>query len=105
MTIAFKPGFLKRTGVVTGEDASGYQPPDCTPAPSLSCNHEAPVVTVRRLTPVECARLQGFPDSHINVPWRNRPVTPDGPQYKAYGNSMAVPVMRWIGTRIKEQLV
>ena len=58
---------------------------------------------VRRLTPVECERLQGFPDDYTQIPWRNRPAEncPDGPRYKAMGNSMAVPVMRWIGERIK----
>ena len=57
---------------------------------------------VRRLTPVECERLQGFPDNYTQIPWRNKPAEncPDGPRYKAMGNSMAVPVMRWIGERI-----
>jgi DNA (cytosine-5)-methyltransferase 1 len=55
---------------------------------------------VRRLTPVECERLQGFPDNYTNIPWRNKAEAPDGPRYKAMGNSMAVPVMRWIGERI-----
>jgi DNA (cytosine-5)-methyltransferase 1 len=57
---------------------------------------------VRRLTPVECERLQGFPDNHTRIPWRNKPAEdcPDGPRYKALGNSMAVPCMRWIGERI-----
>ena len=55
---------------------------------------------VRRLTPVECERLQGFPDNYTNIPWRKRPESPDGPRYKAMGNSMAVPVMAWIGRRI-----
>jgi hypothetical protein len=58
-------------------------------------------LTVRRLTPTEYARLQGFPDDHCLIPWRGT-VASDGPQYKAYGNSMAVPVMRWIGERIKQ---
>jgi DNA (cytosine-5)-methyltransferase 1 len=57
---------------------------------------------VRRLTPVECERLQGFPDNYTNIPWRNKSESPDGPRYKALGNSMAVPVMRWIGQRIKQ---
>jgi DNA (cytosine-5)-methyltransferase 1 len=61
-----------------------------------------PAMQVRRLTPVECERLQGFPDGYTNIPWRNKPESPDGPRYKALGNSMAVPVMRWIGERIKE---
>jgi DNA (cytosine-5)-methyltransferase 1 len=55
---------------------------------------------VRRLTPVECERLQGFPDGYTNIPWRNKPESPDGPRYKALGNSWAVPVVRWIGERI-----
>lgn len=54
---------------------------------------------VRRLTPRECERLQGFPDDFTLVPWR-KGMAPDGPRYKALGNSMAVPVMRWVGERI-----
>jgi DNA (cytosine-5)-methyltransferase 1 len=54
---------------------------------------------VRRLTPVECERLQGFKDHYTLIPWRNG-MAPDGPRYKALGNSMAVPVMAWIGRRI-----
>lgn len=54
---------------------------------------------VRRLTPRECDRLQGFPDDYTAVPFRGKPAA-DGPRYKALGNSMAVPVMRWIGKRI-----
>ena len=57
---------------------------------------------VRRLTPTECERLQGFPDNYTNIPWRKKPESPDGPRYKALGNSMAVPVMRWIGERINK---
>jgi DNA (cytosine-5)-methyltransferase 1 len=56
-------------------------------------------MAVRRLTPVECERLQGFPDNYTNIPWRKKPESPDGPRYKAMGNSMAVPVMKWIGKR------
>lgn len=56
---------------------------------------------VRRLTPRECERLQGFPDDFTNIPWRGKPEAPDGPRYKALGNSMAVNVMRWIGRRIE----
>ncbi len=55
---------------------------------------------VRRLTPIECERLQGFPDNYTDIPWRKQPNAPDGPRYKALGNSMAVPVMRWIGSRL-----
>lgn len=64
---------------------------------------------VRRLTPLECERLQGFPDNWTRIPYRGKPaeLCPDGPRYKACGNSMAVPVMRWIGERIQmvEELV
>jgi DNA (cytosine-5)-methyltransferase 1 len=58
---------------------------------------------VRRLTPTECERLQGFPDNYTQIPWRSKAAKdcPDGPRYKAMGNSMAVPVMRWIGERIQ----
>ena len=57
---------------------------------------------VRRLTPRECERLQGFPDDFTQIPWRGKEPEdcPDGPRYKTLGNSMAVPVMRWIGERI-----
>lgn len=59
---------------------------------------------VRRLTPLECERLQGMPDGHTLVPYRGKPAEecPDGPRYKAVGNSMAVPVMRWIGERMQQ---
>ena len=58
---------------------------------------------VRRLTPVECERLQGFPDDYTRIPWRGKPAEdcPDGPRYRALGNSMACNVMRWIGRRIE----
>jgi DNA (cytosine-5)-methyltransferase 1 len=70
-----------------------------------TCGGNVPLVgamAVRRLTPNECYRLQGFPDNWGNIPWKGKPEgqAPDGPQYKACGNSMAVPVMRWIGERI-----
>ena len=55
---------------------------------------------VRRLIPVECARLQGFADNHCQITYRGRPAA-DGPQYKGYGNSMAVPVVAWILDRIR----
>ena len=104
-------------------------------APTLTCNHEAPIVVngrqdpcvsdtafalgcqhngtdnvllgshaLRRLTPREGERLQGMPDDHTRIPWRGRPADdcPDGLRYKAIGNSMAVPVMRWIGERMRQ---
>jgi DNA (cytosine-5)-methyltransferase 1 len=66
----------------------------------------AAAMQVRRLTPVECERLQGFPDNYTAIPWRKKPASecPDGPRYKALGNSWAVPVVRWIGARIQEHI-
>jgi DNA (cytosine-5)-methyltransferase 1 len=58
-------------------------------------------MAVRRLTPRECERLQGFPDDYTLIPYRGKPAA-DGPRYKALGNSMAVPVMRWLGERIQK---
>jgi DNA (cytosine-5)-methyltransferase 1 len=72
---------------------------------AATSNNLAAVATamqVRRLTPVECERLQGFLDGYTNIPWRKKPESPDGPRYKALGNSMAVPVMAWIGKRIQQ---
>ena len=59
---------------------------------------------IRRLTPLECERLQGFPDNYTQIEWKGKPKDqcPDSHRYKAIGNSMAVPVMRWIGERIKK---
>jgi DNA (cytosine-5)-methyltransferase 1 len=73
------------------------------PSFTLQAAHSHAVATqsaVRRLTPRECERLQGFPDDYTLVPHRNKPMS-DGPRYKALGNSMAVPVMHWIGKRIQ----
>lgn len=60
-------------------------------------------ILVRRLTPLECERLQGFHDGYTLIAWKGKPADecPDGPRYKAIGNSMAVPVMRWLGERIE----
>jgi len=77
---------------------------DGDPAPTLTKAHGQGVaigMAVRRLTPVECERLQGFPNNYTDIQLNGRP-TPDGPRYKALGNSMAVPVMAWIGKRIQE---
>jgi DNA (cytosine-5)-methyltransferase 1 len=61
-------------------------------------------MAVRRLTPRECERLQGFPDDYTAIAWRKKSAAdcPDGPRYKALGNSWAVPVVRWIGQRIAD---
>lgn len=58
-------------------------------------------VLLRRVTPRECERLQGFPDDWTAITYRGKPAS-DGPRYKALGNSMAVNVMRWIGLRIQQ---
>lgn len=73
---------------------------------TLDTSHTAHAVThrndVRRLMPVEYERLQGFPDHHTRIPWRGKPEQdcPDSPRYKVLGNSMPVPVIRWLGERI-----
>lgn len=100
--ISFQPSNLCRQA---GAD------PSTTTFPTLKCDagdqapHVAHPMAVRRLTPNECLRLQGFPDGWTNIPWKGKPEgqAPDGPQYKCAGNSFAVPVVRWIGTRIAAQ--
>ena len=81
------------------------QAPTLTSAMGAGGGH-VPIVSmaVRRLTPVECERLQGFSDGYTNIPWRKAAESPDGPRYKALGNSWAVPVVRWIGKRIQERI-
>ena len=61
--------------------------------------------TVRRLLPVECERLMGFPDNHTRIPWKGKPEEecPDAPRYKVCGNSMCVNVIAWVGQRIQRQ--
>lgn len=67
---------------------------------------ESASLRVRRLTPVECERLQGMPDNHTQIPWRGKPAEqcPDGPRYKAIGNSKAVDVVKWLGVRIANEI-
>lgn len=82
-----------------GSGARGY------PDPSDGNGHSmvGTAMSVRRLTPTECERLQGFPDGYTAIPWRRKPADqcPDGPRYKALGNSMATNCMEWIGERIR----
>lgn len=102
---AFKAGQGAKAG---GIGYAEEQSPTLTSASSGT--NLAPAVmhgeAVRRLTPIECERLQGFPDNHTLIGWRGKDADecPDGPRYKAIGNSMAVPVMRWIGERIAAAL-
>jgi DNA (cytosine-5)-methyltransferase 1 len=96
MPIAF-PANLSGTQCASSENLS----------PSMGSKNPTAVtasMAVRRLTPVECERLQGFPDNYTNIPWRKATEAPDGPRYKALGNSWAVPVVRWIGERIQDQI-
>lgn len=67
---------------------------------SIPHNHIVSDAAVRRLMPRECERLQGFPDDYTLIRYRGKPAA-DGPRYKAIGNSMAVPIMRWILSRIE----
>jgi DNA (cytosine-5)-methyltransferase 1 len=83
-------------GMNGGGLSEGFAPPLNTNEPHVIANSWA----VRRLTPRECERLQGFPDDYTQVPHRGKPAA-DGPRYKALGNSMAVNCMRWIGRRIE----
>jgi len=92
-----------------GDDGRGYdRPPNVTGEIAGTVdtvkpgNVAGPTIGVRRLTPRECERLQGFQDDWTLVPHRGKPAA-DGPRYKAIGNSMAVPVMRWIGERINDE--
>jgi DNA (cytosine-5)-methyltransferase 1 len=85
---------------VTGPLLKGSPTGGGRPLPAIALHSMA----VRRLTPVECERLQGFPDGYTNIPWRKKDESPDGPRYKALGNSWAVPVVAWIGKRIQEQI-
>jgi len=73
-----------------------------TPGGGASVPMMATASAVRRLTPTECERLQGFSDGYTDIPWRGKPSAPDGPRYKSLGNSMAVPCMAYIGQRIAE---
>ncbi len=92
------------TQITSPQNGSNPQPGD--PSHPLAAGAHAPAIAspaaVRRLTPTECERLQGFPDGWTAIPWRGKDADacPDGPRYKALGNSMAVNVMRWIGQRI-----
>ena len=87
----------------SGGDARGLDLKDTAQLQRCQTPALLHTMAIRRLTPKECERLQGFPDDWTKIPYRNKPADqcPDGPRYKACGNSMAVPVMRWIGQRIQ----
>jgi DNA (cytosine-5)-methyltransferase 1 len=86
---------------ITASNDPSRSPQSSEVTQQVAAVHQA-TMAVRRLTPVECERLQGFPDNWSRICWKGKPEEecPDGPRYKACGNSMAVPVMRWIGERI-----
>jgi site-specific DNA-cytosine methylase len=99
-------GFGEVTAFTAGNLARGEGPrpsADVFPTFQKEAGDQHPCVAtqyaVRRLTPKECARLQGFPDDYLDITYRGKPAA-DGPKYKAIGNSMAVPCMAWIGQRI-----
>nr|DAG83157.1 MAG TPA: Cytosine specific methyltransferase [Caudoviricetes sp.] len=86
-----------RQGVGVGEDGAPMNTVTAASVPGIGLQS-----TVRRLLPVECERLMGFPDGHTLIKWKGKPESecPDAPRYKACGNSMCVNVMAWIGQRI-----
>lgn len=89
------------TQVTSAANYSNPQPGD--PCHPLAAGAHPPAIAgsaVRRLTPGECEKLQGFPVGYTNIPWRGQPESPDGPRYKALGNSMATPCMAYIASRI-----
>lgn len=103
---AIQAGAL-RVNPASGPDGLGVQPEH---AYTLEARAEVQAVAtstkVRRLTPEECEALQGFPRGYTAIPWRKKPASecPDGPRYRALGNSWAVPCARWIGSRIAQAL-
>ena len=89
-------------GAMVGEDVSYTlaTSQDQTMFVPETDEEEEPEYVVRRLTPLECERLQGFEDGWTDIPYKGKEHPPDTQRYKALGNSMAVPVMAWIGRRI-----
>lgn len=98
--VAFQPGNLVRRA---GSDPSTEVFPTLSKDSGGQNPHVAVPMAVRRLLPEECEALQGFPKNHTRISWRGKPPEqcPDGPRYKAIGNSMATNVMKWIGRRIQ----
>jgi DNA (cytosine-5)-methyltransferase 1 len=101
-TVAFQ-GALQQDQLVP---PGAVSPPLAHSSNSHGGHHQPKLVdgmAVRRLTPIEAERLMGLPDGYTAIPWRGKPPEecPDGPRYRALGNSMACNVMRWIGERIQ----
>ena len=110
--LAADPGVKQQSYVITGTNKTNriaFESPIAgslrTKPPGSQENSSTSVIAeqhmVRRLTPTECERLQGFPDGYTAINYRGKPAS-DGPRYKALGNSMAVNVMRWLGLRIAQ---
>ena len=106
--IAAQPGMKQQSYVFQSKASASNSMNPAEVAPSIDVGKSDGLATysehaVRRLTPRECERLQGFSDNFTRIPYRGKPASqcPDGPRYKALGNSMAVPVMRWIGEQIQ----
>ena len=96
--ICMAPSFSKRPGQQIANNSDGLSYALTTGQPPVVTKNQA----VRRLTPTECERLQGFPDGHTDITFKGKSAS-DGPRYKALGNSMAVPVIRWLGEGIEMQ--
>ena len=96
--MVFQGGFDLYNQQLTGETNAPLRTRGCSSAGMGAIQNHI----VRRLTPIECERLQGFPDNYTQIPWKGKPAEecPSSHRYKALGNSMAVPVMKWIGMRI-----
>jgi DNA (cytosine-5)-methyltransferase 1 len=96
VVVAFTQNSRSEVRLIGGDGATTGA---VTAEPGAQCQNYVAASAVRRLTPVECERLQGFPDGWTAVPYRGKPAA-DGPRYRALGNSMAVPVMAWLGERL-----
>jgi DNA (cytosine-5)-methyltransferase 1 len=109
--VVMQPVAAFKGGQGSGAGGIGYSEYVAPTLPASDGGNRTPTLLnamqVRRLTPVECERLQGFPDNYTAIPWRKKPASecPDGPRYKALGNSWAVPVVRWIGCKIHNAIV
>ena len=98
-------GHMVAVPALTASNDPSRSPQSSEVTQQVAAVHAASMA-VRRLTPRECERLQGFPDDYTRIPWKKKlpEECPDGPRYKALGNSMAVPCMRWIGGRVVAEL-
>lgn len=109
--IVYKPVTSDSAHVLCMADANAKTAIDENLSGTIKVGGEQPIVSyknpsefvVRKLMPIECERLQGFPDGWTDIEFKGKQAS-DSVRYKALGNSMAVPVMRWIGERVQEVL-